>query len=104
MYNGHNGSHWNGSTNGQHLFHICSIQPVGTGTEVRLPSLRPVIQAAPHRGAVTSAGVPHEVVARFLGKSFCREELESLRVRFLGNGTLVYRWQGQAYFLAPEER
>lgn len=87
--------------NGRHLV-IRSIQPLGTGTEVRLPAERPVVEAAPHCGAVTSAGVPQELVGRFLGRTFSREELEQMRARFLDDQRIVYQWQGQGYFLEPD--
>ena len=54
---------------------------------------------APQEGALTSGGVPWELVRRFLGKRFTRQELTEERVRFLDDERLAYQWQGQVYFL-----
>ncbi len=82
---------------------ISSIQPVGTGTEVRLNEGKPeaVVEVAPHRGALTTTGVPQELVRRFLGRRFTRQELTVARAAFLDDERIVYRWLGQTYFLAP---
>ena len=55
---------------------ISSIQPVGTGTEVRLVDGQPLMvgMIASHQGALTSGGVPWELVRRFLGQRFTRHE------------------------------
>ena len=83
-------------------FLISSIQPVGSGTEVRLVDGRPMTVGvvAPQHGALTSGGVPWELVRRFLGQRFTRKELAEERVRFLGDARIAYHWQGQVYFLA----
>ena len=81
---------------------IASIQPVGTGTEVRLVDGQPLTvgAVAAHDGALTSGGVPWELVRRFLGQHFTRQELAGERVKFLDDERLAYQWQGQDFFLA----
>ena len=51
-------------------FLIASIQPVGSGTEVHLVDGQPMTVGAvpPQQGALTSGGVPWELVRRFLGQ------------------------------------
>jgi hypothetical protein len=82
-------------------FLISSIQPVGTGTEVRLVDGQPMTAGAvpSHQGTLTSGGVPWELVRRFLGQRFTRQELTEERVKFLDDERLAYQWQGQVFFL-----
>jgi hypothetical protein len=82
-------------------FLIASIQPVGSGTEVHLVDGQPMTVGAvpPQQGALTSGGVPWELVRRFLGQRFTRQELTEERVKFLHDERLAYQWQGQVFFL-----
>ena len=86
-------------------FVISSIQPVGSGTEVHLVDGQPMTvgAVASQQGALTSGGVPWELVRRFLGQRFTRQELTDERVKFLDDERLAYQWQGQVFFLVAVE-
>lgn len=82
---------------------VVSIQPAGWGTEVNLSHRRANCCAGELEWEIGSVGVHIELVERFLGKSFSREELVEMGTRFLPGGRMVLSWRGQSYFLATDD-